>query len=123
MLASAVVGPDNNETTASAYDDMDDYNGLTVNMTDLGATSTQAGDVIDANVSMAVTVSYANDAANYNTQSPTFNFPGNTGASSNIKNITLTLTSSNPAGELSKTIVLRAFGCNIGGYKLVEKTR
>ena len=39
----------------------------------------------------------------------------------NIKSITATLTSSSGLDELDKTIILRAFSCNIGGYKLEEK--
>ena len=43
------------------------------------------------------------------------------GGTTNVKTITTTLTSTSGLKELDKTIVLKAFSCNIGGYKLEEK--
>ena len=39
----------------------------------------------------------------------------------NIKRIKVTLTSSSGVDELEKTIILHAFSCNIGSYKLEER--
>lgn len=40
---------------------------------------------------------------------------------SSIKSIVVTLTSSSGIDELNKTIILRAFSCNIGGYEFKER--
>jgi len=41
-----------------------------------------------------------------------------TSGTTNIKLISVTLTSTSGVNELNKTIVLRAFGCNIGAAEL-----
>jgi hypothetical protein len=67
------------------------------------------------------TVSYSNDTANYNQPTITFDPFAASGGTTNIKSITVTVTSSSGQEELEKEITLRGFSCNIGGYKLEEK--
>ena len=83
------------------------------------------GDIVDRNVSLATTVAYISDAANYNsTTILTFSNPFNTAtaSTSNIKHINVTLTTTNINEELDKTISLNAFSCNIGTYELNRRT-
>ncbi len=70
-------------------------------------------------VSISTSVYYSSDTANYNSTSINYNFnPASApGSSTNIKTISVTLTSTSTASELNKTIVLNAFSCNTGGYK------
>ncbi len=78
-------------------------------------------------INMTIDVVYISDVANYNSQ-PTMTFDFNTVAltstsTSNIKMIEVKLTSAdNNVSELDKEIVLRAFSCNIGEYKLEERS-
>jgi len=99
-------------------DDIDDFEGNSSLIVD--SSGSGGKDYIEqTTISMATTVSYINDNASYNSQTLTY-VPGAalTGTNtSNIKQIQVTLTSSSSASELSKTIVLKAFSCNIGGFE------
>ncbi|MDD5406822.1 MAG: hypothetical protein PHE73_07805 [Sulfurovaceae bacterium] len=98
--------------------DMDDYNNFntTVSIYRTENTTTSTGDYIDININMISTVDYIGDSIilaptttfNYN---PTAANLG--GATSNIKRISLTLTSAEPTFA-NKNIRLDAFSCNIG---------
>ncbi len=75
-------------------------------------------------INMTIDVAYINDAADYNLSTITFDFNTTvlTGTT-NIKMIEVKLTSDdNDVPELDKEIVLRAFSCNIGEYKLEERS-
>ena len=117
MPASALV--------VDGKDDIDDFAG-TIGL-ELNGTGTGA-DYIEDNVAITTTIAYIEDdtnEVNYNHPSirfdPDFDNPVTPGTR-NIKSITATLTSvAGSPDELNKTIILRAFSCNIGGYELVEK--
>ena len=121
---ASTIGFDGVETIAT-IDDIDDFNGTAVNLTEILAS---AKDYIEkgGNINIARTVEYMTDSAtNYNTggggtlsYTPDFN---TTAGTTNIKRLQVTLTSSSGVDELSKTIILHAFSCNIGTYKLEEK--
>jgi len=116
------IGPDTGESNITDYDDMDDYNGASITLTNLGSTTTQAGDTIDVNVQMDVSVAYAEDNSSYNITSPTYNFPPPSSLpTTNVKTLKIELTSSSTATELQKKIVFNAFSCNIGSYKLTTR--
>jgi len=67
-------------------------------------------------VNIATSIYYATDTALYNKEEFSYAFPHvSTVATTNIKGITVTLTSTSTTTELSKTIILHAFSCNIGG--------
>jgi len=115
----------------SAYEDIDDFNGLEGNVTLYNSESydSSRGDYIDKNVKIAVSVSYGDDvprnaggglAGGYK-KNTTFSNPfrtSTTATTSNIKLISVTLTSNSPSSELSnKNITLSAFMCNIGAPK------
>ncbi len=113
----------NQEFSASALqadgsDDIDDFAGTISLTTD---TSGSGGtDYIEKDtVQMRTTVSYVADEADYTpTSSNTFSYVPSAGAATtNIKEITVTLTSTSSTPELNKTIVLKAFSCNIGGFE------
>ncbi len=108
-------------------DDIDDFDGDTIGLK-LEGTGTEAN-YIETNATISTTVAYISDtpatAGAYNSSSITFNpvfSPSPALVNSNIKGISVTLTSAiGSPNELDKTIILHAFSCNIGGYKLEEK--
>ncbi len=97
-------------------DDIDDFSGTS--SLALDASGSGGKDYIEqTTVNMVTTVSYLNDGATYGSTS--FAYAPSAAAAgdiSNIKNIQVVLTSTSSASELSKTITLNAFSCNIGGY-------
>jgi len=120
------IGLDSNENNLSIKDDIDDFNQTSVNLTLDGIAS--AIDYIEkgGNINIARTVTYMEDNATYNNGgvngilafSPNFTTPKGT---TNIKQVQVTLTSTSGVTELSKTITLRAFSCNIGTYELEKQ--
>ena len=107
-------------------DDIDDFIGNTA-LTLIGAAAT-VDYVETATINIRTAVAYNSDApavGGYSTGTtityvPFAGMPA--GTTSNIKAITVTLTSNHAdLGALGKNIVLQAFSCNIGGYDL--KTR
>jgi len=124
-FSASVIGLDGNETIDD-IDDIDDFNNTSVNLQLNGATTTKDYIEKGTKINIARTVTYMDDnATNYSTGGGgTLNFnPKFTTAtpSTNIKRLQVTLTSTSAANELSKTITLHAFSCNIGTYKLKEK--
>ena len=110
-------------------DDIDDFNGTSVNLVLDGAVA-GASDYIEKGnkINIARTVNYMNDTASYNDGGGagaggtlTFNPFNNKAGTTNIKHIQVTLTSTSGVAELDKTITLHAFSCNIGTYKLEER--
>ena len=123
LNASASLGSD---PTGEIKDDMDDFIGDTdLTLNGVG----EAGNVETTTININTTFSYINDnptGSSYQPVGGTLNFDLNfataTGTT-NIKGITIKLTSNSSAEELNtKEIKLRAFSCNIGGYKLEEKS-
>lgn len=127
------IRPDNSRGLATAAgtlgndgleNDIDDFMG-TIGL-NLSGTGTEA-DYIEKNVTITTTVAYiadATSAATYNASTINFdaNFTQTSGTTTNIKRISTTLTSDIASpDELDKTIILQAFSCNIGGYKLEER--
>ncbi len=106
-------------------DDIDDFIGdisLSVEDTDDNDIDYVEKTTININTAVAylsdsVTGGYSQSTISYtpSTASPT--------STSNIKSITVTLTSTDTANAdvLEKTIILRAFSCNIGGYQFEER--
>jgi hypothetical protein len=98
-------------------DDLDDFTDTTLTLVE-----NAAKDYVEkATVSIATQVTYGTDSANYDHASINF-VPANQTGTTNIKNITVTLTSTSGVNELQKTIVMRAFSCNIGGYDYEKRT-
>lgn len=116
----------------SFLDDIDDYNNKEYNLTlyNSEAYATYKGDYIDKNITIISHIFYGDDTPNKADGTPssggydkytTFSNPFRTkvtDGSTNIKLITVELTSDNNADELSsKKIRLSAFMCNIGAPK------
>jgi len=105
------------------FDDMDDYNGTSTTLRNFSDTNITAGDIIDTEITISTQVNYANDstssASDYNNSRVIqYNFdPSNATATTNIKTISIELTTNNSAEELSKDIKLQAFSANIGSYE------
>ena len=139
-LAAATVAPGGRDGAEANPNDIDDYDGTVATLRALNNIGNGADDYIDKNMNMNTAVQYADDAPtnapntfNHNGIALTYNIP-NTRAlpalpvganSSNIKWISVTLNEGAPAqaagiSELSKSIILHAFSCNIGAYRLRE---
>ena len=111
-------------------DDIDDANGrppvkLTTN--DSAVNKAKRGN-IDQNIEITTLVSYISDEEKTgswdSSQLVIYNYPISPTVESkttNIKNIKTKLISKSGVKELEKTIVLSAFSCNIGGYKIDRK--
>jgi len=113
--ASSTIGAEAND----AYnDDIDDFTNTSLTLDNSGS---GGKDYIEKDtVSIATSVLYNDDnttSGNYDADTITFNpFSTTATGTTNIKQIKVTLTSTNSAQELEKTINLNAFSCNIGGY-------
>ena len=107
-------------------DDIDDYDNNTHYLTVVN-TSTQ-GDYLDLNLTFKTVVTYISDTptlGNYKSKDLGLSNPFNTlstTSTSNIKMITINVTTSSKVKELDKNIRLRAFSCNIGTYRLESRT-
>ena len=113
-------------------DDMDDFNDNTslreINDTAVQVTTADYTEKKD-DISISRSIGYINDNASAGTyldpgadNKITFDLNTTTIAvTSNIKKISVTLTSTSGVDELNKTITLHAFSCNIGAYKLEER--
>ena len=127
IISNSDNGDDPGEDVNNSIDrdDIDDFNGTSVNLVLDDATG--ASDYIEkgAQINIARTVSYMDDNASYNSPAGgTLNFNpfNNKAGTTNIKHIQVTLTSTSRVAELAKTITLHAFSCNIGTYELKETT-
>jgi hypothetical protein len=128
FFASLPLGLEANDGTTP--DDMDDFNGQSGLIVVEAAQSDE--DYIDTQVRLTIRANYTTDGVqggdtylnpggdNMLVFVPFNNAPA--GQTTNIKAFTLTLTTANAAAELQKTVVLRAFSCNIGGTMLEERT-
>jgi len=107
-------------------DDIDDYDNNT-HFLKIASVSSN-GDYIDRNLTFRTTVDYISDTptlGNYKSKDLGLSNPFNTPApnvTSNIKMVTINVTSSSGVKELQKNITLRAFSCNIGSYRLESRT-
>lgn len=112
------------------YDDIDDYdaNATQVSVYENEVYETHQGDYLDRNITITSRVYYGDDTprnasngAGIYQEDTTFSNPFRnviTSNTTNIKLITVELSSSNPADEISdKNITLSAFMCNIGAPK------
>ncbi|ADV45683.1 type II secretion system protein [Nitratifractor salsuginis] len=132
LNASTILGLDSGESKGQE-DDIDDFNGEPpYHLSNEGSpvTTTCTSDYVEKTTDISITtmVSYASDSpggGGYidpgSDKKITFNFPGAHSASTNIKKINVTLTSNSGVSELQKTIILKAFSCNIGATKLEER--
>ncbi len=115
------LGEDGIEST----DDIDDFHGKSFSLTLVpgGSNASYQGEYIDTDVTVANNVVYGDDSAGYTNPSGRFAFSkpfqrATPTGSTNIKLITTTLTTARTEEEFkNKNIVLRAFMCNVGGFR------
>ena len=110
------------------YNDIDDYSGNDFNLTLIEDANGQ-GDYIDIGIKINTNVIYSPDSpsgtgtyASGNTirlDNPFTDTGLSAADTTNIKTISITLT--NDVEELNKTIILKAFSCNIGTYRPLER--
>jgi len=111
--------------TGETEDDMDDFIGE-ITLTEIEDASVDY--VENTTINIKTDIGYTKDnptgsASNYNATTISFvPFRAESTGSTNIKSITVTLKSTSGVDELNKSIMLRAFSCNIGGYTLKERT-
>ena len=125
--ASTALGLESGESKGDE-DDLDDFNGEIYHLTLI---ETSPGDYVEkgSDIDISTSVRYLNDTPGDGSyEDPggdkdiTFAPPASSFASSsNIKEIQVTLTSQSGVEELNKTIVLKAFSCNIGETDLEER--
>ena len=114
----------------SEPDDIDDLNNKSYDLEEQeSAVINEEGDYIDQKIHLATKVDYISDnptdnsgtAVNFNLSTIYYNNPFDSSKvennTTNVKSITVTLTSDNS----KEKVVLRAFSCNIGSSKLKEK--
>ena len=128
IAASTVLGSEGGD-----LDDVDDFNGVNNNLSVYLAEdiSTSDGDYIDKNISIRTTVAYGDDVPkdvngsesvnDYNATTITFSNPFlNTSVdankTTNIKLVSVRLTTNSANVEQDKNITFSAFTCNIGSY-------
>lgn len=111
------------------FDDLDDYNNNPITLSiflDENSSVGSLGDYVDTQITIATTISYADDRTDA-TITPTIIEAGDnifatqslaTGVQSHVKFVQTTLTSNSAVAELNKTITLNAFSCNLGTYSL-----
>ena len=109
-------------TGLATKDDITDFIGDT-NLTLIQASASEYVETTTININTALKYSPDDTAGGgYNSSSIDYTpFSSLSSGTSNIKTIIVTLTNPGAVTELNKTIVLRAFSCNIGGYQLEEK--
>jgi len=111
------------------FDDIDDFDGNVTTLTLYGneAILTETGEYVDLNITITTQVLYGEDSPRLADgtlsalgQSVTYSnpFDSNSTSTRNIKLISVTLTTNNPAEELAKEMRLSAFMCNLGAPKL-----
>jgi len=106
-----------NFTLDTPFDDIDDFNTNDSNLTDSSETTNLDYRFID--FIMTTTVTYLEDNATYSNQiinNFTFNKDNNVSHSSNIKMLTLNVTSNNGV-----PFTLRTFSCNIGESEFLRR--
>ncbi len=121
ILYASSIGTDAGESSKDDFDDIDDFDGDSAEFTVVESATT---DVIDANITIATEVTYAKDDVSGGYQQSEIEFVpfrNESTGTTNIKDVKVTLTTNATAKELEKSIVLRAFACNIGGIKIVQK--
>jgi len=105
-------------------DDMDDFSGAAT-LINLAGGAGGVDYIEQTTVQMTTAITYVEDNITaYSNQTITY-IPGAvvTVNTSNIKHISVTLTSTSTANELNqKKIILNAFSCNIGGYRYESRT-
>lgn len=106
LNASATLGAD-----GSDLDDIDDFN----NNIGLSEIQDAGGRYIGkGSVNINTSITYGSDSADYTTSTITFT-PLDGIATSNIKNIDVTVSAFSSDADLNSSITMHAFSCNIGG--------
>ena len=121
-LAATTIGREGN-----VNDDIDDFSNTTLSNIPLGSGGT---DYIEQNtVNIATQVTYVSDTPRnkdgYSARRINYNFSPTDSVTgmdtTNIKRISVTLTSNSGAEELKKRITMHAFSCNIGSYQYFRR--
>jgi hypothetical protein len=115
-LNAGSIGYEQNDT----FNDIDDFDKVTMSLRDFASTDIMDGDILDTKVQILMTVSYIGDSPSSGSYTSSSSMQYNLGSvspvSTNIKMVSMRLTTKNKEKELNKEIVLSAFSCNIGGY-------
>ena len=117
-LRASILGTDG---AGETEDDIDDFGGTNLVVQDTDSNTINYVETATINIGTAVAYTEDNVTAGYSQNIITY-VPFTASANStNIKSITVTLTSTSGVADLNKNIVLRAFSCNVGGYEFKER--
>ncbi|PHS41701.1 MAG: hypothetical protein COB07_01250 [Sulfurovum sp.] len=117
LNASVVLGKDGTETSE---DDIDDFTGIT-NLIEIATSVADNVEKTTINISRSTNYNTDTVTGGYNQSDITYIPFVNATGTTNIKGITVNLSSTSVVDDLNKSISLRAFSCNIGAYKLEER--
>jgi len=110
----------------TVIDDMDDFGGTSLTQIQAATTDYTEKTTVSIATSLAYNVATPNSAGTFNQTiisfTPFTTLASPAGKTTNIKSITVNVTSTTTTKELQKNIVLRGFSCNIGGYELKERS-
>ena len=127
LSVSPKFGKDSDENDFSSFDDVDDYHNSNLILTIFNeekSTMDKTGDYLDVDVNINTKIRYAEDRPKDNLlDKPNIDLGSRIdssdavlGGATNIKFIETKLTSNSKIEELNKSIVLKAFSCNIGTF-------
>jgi len=130
-IAATPIGKE--EVEAEKKDDIDDFS--SPEPEHLQESAAGEVDYIEkgGDISIVTTVRYINDSPDSGTYAtpdpggkihytPNFSWSTDHHGTSNIKGVTVTLTDHSGSKALSKSIMFHAFSCNIGAYRLEERS-
>ena len=105
-------------------DDIDDFDNPNGILQEIDAALPGEGNYIETDtVKIATNIYYAADTATYNSATINYQLPDTeAGSTTNIKAISVELTSTSSVSEFDKKITLRGFSCNIGGMEFEKRT-
>ncbi len=119
-LSATLAGDLGSDGTETPEDDIDDFTGVK-NLIEIDPSVADTVETTTINIARAVSYNTDTVTGGYNQSNIAF-VPFNAApGTTSIKEITVTVTSSSGVEELEKNIILHAFSCNIGGYKLEER--
>jgi hypothetical protein len=106
-------------------DDIDDFDDTTIHLAE-DTTGAGGKDYIEqTTIDIVTDITYVSDDAGYDSTTFYYNYDPTAaiaaGDTSNIKSISITLTSTSGEDALNKTITLHGFSCNIGGFDYAQR--
>jgi hypothetical protein len=122
-LDASSLGVDSDDS--GDYDDIDDFDKNTTSLVTSESTTTEEGDYIDVSLSMEIDITYNNSPnITYTDTNISFDAPFSTTSTdtTNIKAISVHISSGSNGDTLDTNITLKSFMCNIGTFELQRRS-